>query len=314
MFKIRKTDMDKKHASFIVEAVNVIREQETSTDPARFISDVKHILDSRFKGDWNVFIGKTVGYAMKTRKKASIVLSNNANEILVCWRSPGFEVEDLDTVKIKTNLALNEVDKLIDGSSRSKALNVIASPNPDSEGYTSETPRVLEILDGLAADIKDMDHNVAARLIRSHITARLGTIWHVAVGTTGEFTISPAKGCTDRIIAANKKGLKIEVFRHKSTDTAGLGPLSSMSLDTLLDVIPTILFVFMCVAFMVNKTAVCAGDLGRLSLVTKTLCVVTNAIPLTPLAIGLFVFTVLKQVRKSIEKKRLSSGITKKNQ
>ena len=314
MFKVRKTDMEKSHAGFIVEAVNVIREQDTNMETPKFLADVKHILDSRFKGDWNLFLGKTVGYALKTRKKASIVLSNGTSEILVCWRSPGFEVEDLDTVKIKTTLALKEKDELTETGTRGKPLNVLSSPSPDSEMYTLETPKVLNILDGLANDVKDMEHHVAARHIRSHITARLGTIWHVAVGSTGEFTVLPAKTCTDHIIVSNKKGMKIELFRHKSTDSSGLSSLATMSVSSILNILPTILFVFLCVAFMVQKASLCSGDPNSLSVVTKTLCYITNALPLTPLAVGLFVLTVLKQVRNTMEKRRLSSGVAKKTQ
>ena len=165
--------MDKKHAGFILEAVTVLKEQDTLNDTTKFIRDVKHILDSRFKGDWNVLIGKTVGYAMKTRKKASIVLSSDSGLILICWRSPGFEVEDLDTVKMKTSIAVKEKDDLLEASIKSKSLNVVSSPTPDSEGYTVDTPKVLEILDCVANDIRDMDHNIAARHIRSQYVSRI---------------------------------------------------------------------------------------------------------------------------------------------
>ena len=166
MFKIRKTDMSPNHSTFILDSANIIKERETSQNKAVFLSDLKHILDSRFGGDWNLLAGRTVGYAMKTRKKASVVLSDGSKDLLICWRSPGFEVEDLDVVKIKTNLALSEQDIVLAGQPTSK-LKVIASPEPDSAGYTPETPAVLRILEGVSDDVKDMTHDTAARYVRS---------------------------------------------------------------------------------------------------------------------------------------------------
>lgn len=166
MFKIRKTDMTPNHSTFIMDSANIIKERQNSKDKVIFLSDLKHILDSRFGGDWSVLSGRAVGYVMKTRKKASIILSESGQELLVCWRSPGFEVEDLDVVKIKTSLVLSEVDKLLNSQSGSK-LKVIRSPTVDSPVYTSDTPVVLKVLEAVADEVKDMEHDAAARHIRS---------------------------------------------------------------------------------------------------------------------------------------------------
>lgn len=144
------------------------------------------------------------------------------------------------------------------------------------------------------------------------MTARLGTIWHVAVGLTGEFEIQCAKSCTDHIVAVTKKGLKIEVFRHKALEPSGLSTLSVPSFQTVMDITPTILFVFLCVAFLVQKSAICIQDMQNKTLLTKSLCYVTTSFSLTPLALVLFVMTIVKQVKKSIQQKRLNKKSTQR--
>ena len=117
--------------------------------------------------------------------------------------------------------------------------------------------------------------------------------------------MKPAKGCTDHIIAATKKGLKIELFRHKAAEPVGISGISVPSMQTVLDVLPTILFIFLCVGFLVQKSSVCHGDLSSKAVLTKGLCWATTSFSLTPLAIVLFVMTIVKQVRKSIQQKQL---------
>jgi len=137
------------------------------------------------------------------------------------------------------------------------------------------------------------------------LTARLGTIWHVAVGSTGEFDILPAKGCTDHVSVATKTGLKIEVFRHKAVEPSGVASFSAPSVQTILDITPTILFIFLCVAFLVQKSSICLADMHTKTLLTQTLCWATTSFSLTPLALVLFVMTIVKQVKKSIQQKRV---------
>ena len=166
MFKIRKTDMESKYATFIVDSANIIAEKESSKDREVFLNDLKHILDMRFSGDWNLVIGKSMGYAMKTRKKASVILARGSGEILICWRSPGFEVEDLDVVKIKTRLVLEGKDELLSSQADVK-MNIISAPQADSPGYTIETPLAMKIVDALVDQVRDMDHDEAARVLRN---------------------------------------------------------------------------------------------------------------------------------------------------
>ena len=144
------------------------------------------------------------------------------------------------------------------------------------------------------------------------LTARLGTIWHVAAGSTGEFEIQCAKSSTDHIVVVTKKGLKIEVFRHKALEPSGMSGLSIPSFQTILDITPTILFVFLCVAFLVKKSAICIQDMQNKTLLTRSLCYVTTSFSLTPLALILFVMTIVKQVKKSIQQKRLKQRSTER--
>ena len=160
--------MDKNPSRFILDVVNTLRDREERTDWESLILDVKAVLDSRFGGDWNVMIGKTVGYAMKSRKKSSIVLQNPGEaELIVCWRSPGFEVEDLDAVKIKATLTVKGADDLIDGTTELRRTNLIQCPSPDATGYSGDTRKACLILDALADEVREMDQQAASRHIRA---------------------------------------------------------------------------------------------------------------------------------------------------
>ena len=168
MFKIRKSDMDKNPSNFIRDAVNTLRERDEGSNWESLVSAIKSVLDSRFGGDWNVMIGKTVGYAMKSRKKSSIILHNGSSaEIIVCWKSPGFEVEDLDAVKIKATLTVNDSDPLIDGAVEPRKTNIIQCPSPDTSGYSIDTTKATLIIDALADEVRDMDQQTAARHLRA---------------------------------------------------------------------------------------------------------------------------------------------------
>jgi hypothetical protein len=315
MFRIRKSDLDHSQSTFVLDSVNILAERDSPAENSVFLSDLKHILDSRFGGDWNLLIGKSVGFAMKTRRKASIVLGKTSGELLLCWRSPGFEVEDIDMVKIKAKLSLEGKDSLLEDNTDVKSLNIIRVPDADAGDYTPQTPEAIKIVQALSRTLYDMEHDAAARHIRSQyvfasshfdsfqlsLTARLGTIWHVAVGKTGEFTSLPARNCTDHLMFSTKKGVKIVLFRHKSVET---NRLALPSMQTVMEVLPTVLFVLLCVAFLVQKSAICVADAKELNVLTKGLCFITTSYSLTPLALLLFVMTIVKQVKKSIDQKR----------
>jgi len=136
--------MEPRESRFIVEALNVIRERSGSEyNWDRFCSDVKSVLDSRFGNEWNVMIGKSVGYAMKARKKSSLVAANTDGDVVVCWKSPGFEIEDSDVVKTKAQIIVDERDILLEEEEnrRTSAVNMIKQPAVDSSEYTTDTPR-----------------------------------------------------------------------------------------------------------------------------------------------------------------------------
>jgi hypothetical protein len=122
----------------------------------------------------------------------------------------------------------------------------------------------------------------------------------------------PAGSCTDHCVVSTKKGTKIEVFRHKLMSPTGLAAISFPSLSTITDILPSIFFIFLCVAFIVQNSSICFGQRETMSIVTKGLCRLTNGFSLTPLAAGLFVFTVLKQVRKGVNRKRREALLKKK--
>jgi len=135
----------------------------------------------------------------------------------------------------------------------------------------------------------------------------------VTVGTTQEFHVHPSKGATDHVIAVLKKGgRKIEVFRHKLASPSGLKAigLGVPSVTTLIDVLPKILFFIMCFAFIVQRSALCDSSNDgtyRMNKLTYGVCWVSFAVPLTPLAGGLFVLTLLKQVKSSLERRKMKS-------
>ena len=121
--------------------------------------------------------------------------------------------------------------------------------------------------------------------------------------------MEPATTCTDHIIVTTKKsGLKIEIYRHKQSSPTGISALSLTmpSYSTMIDVLPKLLFAFVCIAFMLQRSSLCNKAASRpgISKLTSGICAVSEAIPLTPLAGILFVVTVVKQVRKTISRKR----------
>jgi hypothetical protein len=124
--------MEKRESQFIVEALNIVKERtKTNLSWCDIAKDTKQILDSRFGGEWNILTGKSMGYAMKTRKKASLVASSTAGETVVCWKSPGFELEDSNIVKIKAELALSETDPLVAADRDTKLTRINAIQVPD---------------------------------------------------------------------------------------------------------------------------------------------------------------------------------------
>lgn len=185
MFKLRRSDMDPRESRFIVDTLNVIRERSVTADFkwSAYCSDIKTVLDSRFGGEWNVMIGKSVGFAMKSRKKSSLVAASQNGEVVVCWKSPGFEIEDSDMVKAKAQIIVDERDTLLDAGSDSKttALNFVQQPAVDSSDYTTDTPQgtyyksvilnflhlVLRVLNALTTLIAEKDHQEAAKVIRT---------------------------------------------------------------------------------------------------------------------------------------------------
>jgi hypothetical protein len=144
MFKIRKTDMDPRESRFLIDTLNVLKERSAGAqlEWEGFTKDIKTVLDSRFGAEWNVLIGKSVGYSMKAKKKSSLVAAGTDGEIVICWKSPGFEVEDSEVVKIKAALRIQDKDTLLEGrSGELKLITIIFAPSADSIGYTPETTR-----------------------------------------------------------------------------------------------------------------------------------------------------------------------------
>lgn len=316
MFKLRKSDMELIHSQFAVDSINILHSRfESDADPwSKFSLTLKNVLDSRFGGEWNILIGKAVGYAMKTRKKSSVVTVGGSGEIVICWRSPGFEVEDVNIVKLKAQFMLDgdELAVVKESAVSSSKLNIIESPLPDSIGYTLETAKVVPLIDSLIDDLKVMETQQAARHLRNHLTARFGTIWHVAIGETRAFHVEAAQTCTDHVIVATKKGgLKIEVFRHKQTTPHGFvsvcKSITMPKLSTVFEILPSILFILLCVAFMMQRSAVCHESTVFSSAITKNVCGTLNSVPLAPLAGMVFVLTLIKQVKKTLNKKKLKN-------
>ena len=303
--------MEAPKAKFVVDAVNVIQERVSAESDAwdKFTVSLKSVLDSRFGGEWNILIGKAVGYAMKTKKKAHVVAVSSSGEIVICWKSPGFEVEDVNIVKLKAEQLLNPKSDSAEKQTTSK-LNVISSPTPDSPTYTSNTPKAISLVDGLIDDIRSMETQEAARHLRNHLTARLGTIWHVAIGETRAFHVSPAASCMDHIVLASKKGgVKIEVFRHKQPTATGISAtlkeISWPAMRTIFDIIPSLFFIALCITFLLQKSPACRMAVEYNSNITQSACTFANSVPIAPLAGIVFVLVLLKQVKKQMDKKKL---------
>ena len=108
-----------------------------------------------------------------------------------------------------------------------------------------------------------------------------------------------------------KGGLKIEVFRHKLESPTGLRAvgLSVPRLSTVIEILPKILFFIMCLAFIVQRSALCdmSDENVQMTKLTYGVCWISFAVPLTPLAGGLFILTILKQVKSSLDKRKSKS-------
>lgn len=167
--------MEKRPAQFIMEAINIVSERsESSPKLSDFAKDIKQILDSRFGGEWNILVGKSMGYAMKTKKKASLVAGSSSGQSVVCWKSPGFEVEDSSVVRIRANIELAPTDPLFPGETSTSRLSIIESPATNSEQsmkshmcILSFLRLVIKILEACLDGIRELDNQEAARYIRS---------------------------------------------------------------------------------------------------------------------------------------------------
>ena len=86
--------------------------------------------------------------------------------------------------------------------------------------------------------------------------------------------------------------------------------MSIPSASTIVDILPKLLFAFVCFAFMMQRSAVCKDSTHGTGWArfTDGLCTVSEAAPLTPLAILLFVVTVIKLVRRAILNKQLKKS------
>ncbi len=106
---------------------------------------------------------------MKARKKSSLVAASPDGDVIVCWKSPGFEIEDSDTVKTKAQIMVDERDTLLEESEekRSSALTIIKQPSVDSSEYTTDTPQVIRLLNAVLPLIEAKDHQDAARIVRT---------------------------------------------------------------------------------------------------------------------------------------------------
>ena len=139
--------MGARESQFIIDTLNLIHERSGNDFKwEQYTKDIKTVLDSRFGRKWNVLIGKSMGYAMKTKKKSSLIASSSTKETVICWKSPGFEVEDVEVVRIKAELVVGEKDSLLESAGdHNKKLNVIQSPLPDSDWYTAQTPKGIRL-------------------------------------------------------------------------------------------------------------------------------------------------------------------------
>ena len=243
-FRVTNTDLTKEEAAFIVAAATLIWEKlPTDGDVRQLLADrLKVVLDMKFSPSWHILCGADMGFALKSRRKSSVVLSGPRHIQIVCWRSPGHEIISADAVRIMAERKLREANVVI--PPLSKAIKVIQQPRLGDVDFSGDFSEAIKAIDDLITSDDITDIQVLAQSIRTRLTAIVGPVWHVILGS--DFRLASPSGLSHQILI--KKGkIRIHCFKHTEMST------SNNVWAALLSSWRSILVILACVAFMLHS-------------------------------------------------------------
>jgi len=300
--RLLQADLPKNQRTPITEAVRLLYERSQknfeknrssrehsgrggkATARDEFVRVLKGSLDKSLEPGWHVLCGKTAGFACKKRDGTVAVfrLVVNASQQLdvIIWKSPGLEVlTPEDTKEPETSSADgNNHDSVVqeDVSSEAPAedceqvqrgknsLNVL---EPSSVEPGSGEDRTIQVLRACTENLgkSEPDVKALAQDIRRALTAELGTIWHVIVGS--DFSAEVAEDRRNCVLAVVGK-TRILCFQHEQFTK------SSIDYVKIIKALPYLIFVFLFFAYISlrNSCSEEALQAGSLTWIQKQIC------------------------------------------
>jgi hypothetical protein len=271
---VRETLMSASESAFVRSVVDQLAIKfritgsgdSTPTKALEFMQRLQAILCAKFPGGsgWHVALGSSFAYALKTHKKSAVVISIGAWKVVV-WRSPAFELEDVDTVRIRAELKLSGPDEEARKVSRSKETRFLEKPDPASEEYDEIYPSVLLSLKSVLEDPESpKEAELLAKAVRRRLTAEFGPVWHVIVGSNFlcEVSSSGREGMCGVSCRQGEKGLRVFVFRHKNIETESgiMAVWRRVDLSAILSALPYFLILLFAFFYTVLKSHCWDGE------------------------------------------------------
>lgn len=242
-----------------------------------FATTLRKSLDQSFGAHWHVLVTPCCGFHCKFKQMARLTINGCKDSksgdslIVIIWKSPGVEpVESsqtspkpLESSSDRKKEDVGSDSKAEDagsGSNGSKAeepcnngtssrFHLLQPSENDIEAGSEMETSVQVLRDILQSDYPE-DTIELAKHVRSCLTDKLGTIWHVIVG---DFVLDHAEDCELSITASYSKDSKITCFRHAQTNPR------LIDWKRLASSIPYAVIVLVCFAYMAFHS-VCKRD------------------------------------------------------
>lgn len=270
-----QTNLPKKDRKPVTDAVRVlwqrivdgaVTSEESSKDSSKkrnkagrvgdFAKALKHSLDKNFKSHWHVMAGESISFACKNREKTvgiwhilqtdksgdgSVVKSNEKMTVII-WKSPG--LEPLESTESEEAVAPSgdspDSPDAADASSAGKELHIVR-PAAEEVEEGSQVARAIDVMRDVLRDSSSEDVQMVKEL-RRRLTRELGTIWHVAAGST--FVIEPAENCRNFVLASFGKDMRIVCFQHEQMQS------SRIEWSKVVSALPWLMVVLACFIYM----------------------------------------------------------------
>lgn len=286
-FRVTNTDLTKEEAAFVVAAASLIWEKlPTDSDVRQLMAErLKVVLDMKFSPSWHILCGSDMGFALKSRRKSSVVISGPRHIQIVCWRSPGHEIISADAVRVMAERKLRQPDTPT--APLSKSIKVIQQPRLGDVDFSADLPEAIKAIDDLVTSDDIPDIQVLAQSIRTRLTAILTPVWHVILGS--DFRLASADGLTHQIVI--KKGkLRIHCFKHTEMSTSNIW-------NAVISSWRTILVIVACISFMLHSR-LCTSETRH------ALCPAEGSQVPTYLATAFIGLIVVQQIVRLVNKRK----------